>query len=281
MPLICRLVVICHENLQSTSILMPYLPLEIEELILDFLPELEDDGSHHVSKKCSLVCKAFLPICRKHIFGSIVLNDFSKVSPPTIHAFTRLLRESPEIADYIRNLDYSIRMTDFTSPSESIQESLKRISRLEYLTVWQNWSDVDWSNNPIRPALLHLLHLPTLTHFTVGMNDFVLSDLIPCINLKYLHIGNNMTLAAKNTFPAVLPALSIRLNEFIVGIRSIRSPGDIMTLCTALRPDGQPIIDFESLTKIKVDLEDPNECKASQELFRRCHVLTKAHISCM
>ena len=258
---------------------MPYLPLEIEELILNFLPELEDDGSHSVSKTCSLVCKAFLPICRKHIFGSIVLNDFSKVSPPTIHAFTRLLRESPEIADYIRNLNYNIRIADFTSQSESrsIQESLKRISRLESLTVWQDcWSNVDW-NNPIRPALLQLLHSPTLTHFTVDINRFVLSDLIPCVNLKYLHIGNNLTVAAKNTFPAVLPELSIQLNELVA---ATGSPGVIM-LCTARRPDGRPIIDFESLSKIKVNLEEINGSKVSQELFGRCPVLTKAHISCM
>ena len=251
------------------QILMPYLPLEIEELILNFLPELEDDGSHSVSKTCSLVCKAFLlPICRKHIFGSIVLNDyFNNVSSPTTCAFTRLLRESPEIADYIRNLNYNILIADFTSQSESrsIQESLKRISRLESLTVRQDcWSKIDW-NNPIRPALLQLLHSPTLTHFTVDINRFVLSDLIPCVNLKYLRIGYSLT------------ELSIQLDEFVA---TTGSPGVIM-LCTARRPDGRPIIDFESLSKIKVDLERHNGSKASQELFGRCPVLTKAHISCM
>ena len=255
---------------------MPYLPLEIEELILDFLHELEDDNSHSTLKTCSLVCQAFLPTCRKHIFGSIVLNDYNVVPRSTIHAFTRLLCETPEIADYIRNLDYNIRIKDLTN-SPSIQESLKRISKLEFLTVWRD-SNVDWSNNPIRPALLHLLHLPTLTHFTVGINKFVLSDLIPCVNLKYLRIGNNMTVAAQNTFPAVLPEVPIQLNEFVA---EIKSPEAIMKLCTVRRPDGQPIIDFESLSKIKVDVEEPSESKASQELFRRCHVLTKAHISCM
>ena len=260
----------------NLNILMPYLPLEIEELILDFLHKLEDDNSHSTLKTCSLVCQAFLPTCRKHIFGSIVLNkynDYNEVS----HGFTRLLCGTPEIADYVRNLEYTIGETDLTSPS--IQEPLKRINRLESLTVWQNSEpNVDWSDNPIRPTLLHLLHLPTLTHFTVGIKGFVLSDLIPCVNLKYLRIGNNMTVAAQNTFPAVLPEVPIQLNEFVA---EITSPEAIMKLCTVRRPDGQPIIDFESLSKIKVDLEEPNESKASQELFRRCHVLTKAHISCM
>ena len=66
-----------------------------------------------------------------------------------------------------------------TSPS--IQESLNRISRLKFLTVRHgNGARLDWSNSPIRPALLHLLHLPTLTRFNINdFDNFVISDLIP------------------------------------------------------------------------------------------------------
>ena len=251
------------------------LPLEIEETILDFLAEGDEgDEVHSVNlalKTCSLVCQAFLHTCRKHIFRRIVLR------PSTTHAFERLLRETPEIADYIRKVDYNIHIADLTSPS--IQDSLKRISRLEFLTIWyHNWPRIDWSNNIIRPALLHLLHLPTLTHFKVNnICDFVVSDLIPCVNLKYLDIGDNMTVAAKNTFPAAVPKHLIQLNEFVAGVGTSSA---IMKLCTARRPDGQPIIDFGSLSKITVDLKNPDEGEASQELFRRCHVLTYAHISC-
>ena len=120
-------------------------PLEIEEKILDLLAE--DDDGHSALKTCSLVCQAFLPLCRKHIFRSIAL-----VSSHNTHLFERLLRET-----------------------------LKRISRLESLTFHQSkLPKVDWSDNPIRPALLHLLHLPTLTHFTMtNINNFLVSDLIP------------------------------------------------------------------------------------------------------
>ena len=256
-------------------------PLEIEEIILDLLAE--DDKGHSVLKTCSLVCRAFLPNRRKHIFESIVLNRHDNnhyvISPPTSpsHAFERLLRETPEIADYIRKLDYNILTADLTS--SSIQESLKRISRLEFLSVrYENWPRLDWSNNPIRPTLLHLLHLPTLTHFKmVGMNDFIVSDLIPCVNHEYLDIGVYTTVAAETTLHA-LPALSensIQLNEFVARNRTSTT---VMKFCSARRPDGQPIIDFGSLTKITVTLDNPNE--ALQELFRRCHTLTNAHISC-
>ena len=184
---------------RHTVILMSTtFPLEIEEKILNFLA---DDEGHSALKTCSLVCQAFLPICRKHIFGSITLNKYARVNPfATTHAFERLLHETPEIADYIRKLDFRILAADLTSPS--IQESLKRISRLVSLKVW----DCTWSNNPIRPALLHLLHLPTLTHFKVTrVEEFVLSDLIPCVNLKYLDIGSCTSVAAEDTFPPTLP----------------------------------------------------------------------------
>jgi hypothetical protein len=85
-------------------------------------------------------------------------------------------------------------------------------------------------------------------------------------------------MAAENTFPPILPERSIQLNEFVSGFDT-----DIMKLYSARRPDGQPIIDFGSLSKLTVvmDLDFPNEnVEASRELFRRCHVLTNVDISC-
>ena len=255
--------------------LMP--PLEIKEMILDLLAE--DYEGYSALKTCSLVCQEFLPICRKHIFGSIVLTNDREFPSHSAHVFGCLLRKTPEIADYIRKLDYTISIRDLTSPL--IQESLKRISRLEFPAVLLDdfhGPRLDWSNNPIRPTLLHLLHLPTLTHFKVNyFSYFVVSDLIPCVNLKYLHIGNDMSAAAENTFPEILPVHPIRLNKFVIRYAS----ADVTTkLCTARRPDGQPIIDFGSLSEITVGIGYPDEVEASQELVRRCRFLTNVQINC-
>ena len=108
---------------------MPIFPLEIEEKILSFLGE--DDKHLSALKACSLVCQRFLSICRKYIFGWIALlrtND--------IHAFERFLGETPEIADYIRELDYNIQIAFENLTSPSIQETFKRISKLKSLTIW-------------------------------------------------------------------------------------------------------------------------------------------------
>ena len=246
-----------------------------EQKILDLLAE--DDNDHSALKACSLVCQTFLHICRKHIFGSITLDDNHAISHLATHALTLLLCERPEIADYIRKLDYTIEVGDLTSPS--IQESLQRISRLQCLMICHRSSpNLDWSNNPIRPVLLHLLHLPTLTHFEVtNIDNFVVSDLIPCVNLKYLSIGFHTTAATETTFPAALPEQSIQLNEFVAATRTADA---ITKLCKTRRPDGRPVVDFGSLSKMAVFLRKLNEGEALQELSRRCQVLTHVNISC-
>ena len=145
------------------------------------------------------------------------------------------------------------------------------------------WPDrqLDWSYNPIRLALLHLLHLPTITHFKLtGVEDFVVSDLIPCVNLKYLHIDYlSVTMADEHVFPSTLPEHSIQLNEFVVGIRM--SNVTSMKLCTARRPDSQPIVDFGCLSKIRIAIGVlPHDDEVLQELFKHCCVLTNVSITC-
>ncbi|KIM43732.1 hypothetical protein M413DRAFT_387613 [Hebeloma cylindrosporum] len=252
----------------STSI----LPLEIEQTILDLLAE--DDQHHSALKACSLACQAFLPTCRKHIFKIIVIKDHNA------EAFERLVHKRPEIADYIRDLDYTIGATGLTSLA-SIQESLKRISKLQFLAIRRShvslMPEFDWNNNPIRPALLHLLHLPTLVHFKVtNFSNFILSDLAPCVNLKYLHIDLHTSGAAETTFPESLPARPIQLNGFTAEWRSVAL---VTQLFRARLPDGQPLIDFGSLSKIKVTLESSHEGEALQELFRGCRNLAEVDIS--
>ena len=255
---------------RATSI----LPLEIDEIIIAFLAE--DDAKNSAVKACSLVCRAFLPLCRKHIFASIVLNR-PRSQSLTTRQLEQLLSRSPEIANYIQKLDYNIVIDDLAS--SSIQECLKHINRLQSLAIQQTLK-LDWSSNDLRPALLHLLHLPTLIHFKITEIDkFVASDLVPCVNLKTLEIGRytNLTATATDTILPTLPDCSIQLNEFISGTTNTTA---IMDICTAQRPNGQPVIDFSSLAKISVVIENDRDIKASQELFRRCKQLADVHISC-
>jgi len=85
-----------------------------------------------------------------------------------------------------------------------------------------------------------------------------------------------MTLVTETTFPAALPEHPIQLNEFVAMYRTSTA---IMKLCRARRPDGQPVIDFRSLSKISVVVGSRGEREASQELFSRCQALTDVEIS--
>ena len=198
-------------------------------------------------------------------------NRYRGTSTPIAHAFSGFLYERPKIADYIRKLDYPVEVADLTSPS--IQESLKRISRLEFLTIcYRDISRLYWSNKPIRPALLHLLHLPTLTYFCVtDINNFPVSDLIPCINLKYLDIAFYTTGETETAFSVAFPKQSIQLNEFVAERGSADA---IAKLCSTRRPYGEAVIDFGPLSKVTVALGEPDEVEASQELFRCCQLTT-------
>ena len=98
-------------------------PFEIEEQILHLL-----DKGHSALKTFSL-------LSAKHFFLTYMQETYlwSITLVGSTHAFERLLRETPEIADYIRKLDYSFQTEGtegLTSPS--IQEALKRISRREF-----------------------------------------------------------------------------------------------------------------------------------------------------
>ena len=254
-------------------------PPEIEEIIINCLAV--DDIWFSAMKTCSLVCKAFLHICRKHIYRYLIVNNGRRDGncPPHPHLcvssgdLENLLRETPEIADYIRGLTYDIPEEDLTN--ESIQESLKRISKLRDLHINYGCNSpldlsLDWSNNPLRPALLHLLHNPTLTHFGVNeCKNFVVSDFIPCTNLKSLDLQFE-SLVTVTTFPAAYPEHPAKLEVLYT-----HEPNLVITLSQASRPDGQPIIDFSSLGHITVFMERDLDCVGSIELFKDLDVLTE------
>lgn len=253
------------------------LPLEIEERIIDLLAE-DAEGLASV-KTCSLVCRAFLPFCRKHIFASVALNAGKHATPPsTTPTLERLLSTTPEIARCIRKLDYNVAVRDFTSPL--IQVCLKKISRLQYLRVQHHYRQkLDWSRNPLRPALLHLLHLPTLTHLRLfALDNFVLSDLLPCINLKNLEIERLTAVDwVDNTFSAAFRDHSVQLNHLSVGYRCSEA---VIKMCRAQRPDGRALFDFSFLTDISVALDQTDDIEALQKLFERCGYLINITISC-
>ncbi|KDR76487.1 hypothetical protein GALMADRAFT_267571 [Galerina marginata CBS 339.88] len=253
----------------------PNVPLDVVETIIDILAE--DDTNFLSVKASSLCCRAVLPFCRKHIYASIDLNHSRTMQPPspTTSMLEQLLLANPELADYIRKLDYRIIAEDFERPT--LHSALRLITRLQSLLIWPiylNRGYMFW-NNSLRPALLHLLHLPTLVHLSLlSIRQFAVSDLTPCVNLKTLKMLNTTTVDAAENFSSALPLKSIRLENLIV-----MDVGDsALELNKTRRSDGQFVIDLSDLVSVEVHLRQSQGLETAQELFKRCGSLTSVCI---
>ncbi|KAF8969233.1 hypothetical protein BDZ97DRAFT_1915577 [Flammula alnicola] len=262
---------------------MPAVPLDIVEVVFDILAF--DDEEFTSLKACSLICRAFLPLCRKHIFASIKIDaPYDHLSEPHqfpyIYLFRNLLTTTPEIADYIRELHFGIRYGD-EQYFIGLAEILKGCTRLSSLTLFHRYGKVDWKSLPlpVADALLCLINLPTLTSLELGgMQNFPISVLTPCIQLRHFRIEGLDNAEIDDTPPeaALLSVSSIRLEGYTFGFRSGIGTKKILE---ANRLDGQPLFDFTDLREFSGDCETIEDMNVALSILRRNHHLTAIHLS--
>ena len=92
-------------------------PLEVIEEIID---SLRDDSA--ALNACSQTCQSLLPLCRKYIFQTVVLQPRSQEAklrglPRYVTLFGNLLDSNSQIADYVQNLIYRMETPDFEDES--------------------------------------------------------------------------------------------------------------------------------------------------------------------
>jgi hypothetical protein len=259
---------------------MPFLPIEIINEIINILAQ--DDPSLFSTKACALVCNEFHHLCRKHIFSSIDLNHtfarslmpYTRATKATTRMLQQLLDTSPEIGDHIHNLTYDITSDDIGNGS--LLETFKKITRLKFFSVWDfNTPRLQWDNNPLRPALLHLLHLPTLIGFRIlAFENFLVSDLTPCINLEHLKF-ERLTVFDDPSLASNLPKNSIRIRNISAGLKSASV---IMKMCTMLCADGKPFFDFSWVNDLTIKIHRQNDVQATLNLLSRCRKLISISI---
>jgi hypothetical protein len=78
------------------------LPLGILAYIIDLLAD-GDDGDIKSLQTLSQACKSMVPLCRKHLFSSLRLRSKSESE-----CFSDLLSKNPDIARYVRSLNYAV-----------------------------------------------------------------------------------------------------------------------------------------------------------------------------
>ncbi|KAF8204602.1 hypothetical protein BJ912DRAFT_1036711 [Pholiota molesta] len=183
----------------------------------------------------------------------------------------QLLNMTPELADYIRNLVYNVTSDDLGNGS--LVETFKKITRLKSFGVESHHSRLprlQWGNNSLRPALLHLLHLPTLISFKMlFIDNFLFSDLAPCVNLKQLKFVH-LALSDDEISTSNPPKKSIRLHDISAGLKSDAA---VKKMCAMHCVDGKPFINFSCVNKLTVRLHKPTEVQASLDLLSRCKKL--------
>ncbi|KAJ7909239.1 hypothetical protein B0H13DRAFT_2661537 [Mycena leptocephala] len=140
----------------AASRCVPQVPQEIIDAIINNV-DSEDMASF---KACSLVCWAFVPASRTHIFRTIslaMLND----APHKLYA---MLQRSPHIVLYVRDLEIH-RSHDpnlWMQPSSPLVTVLSMLSHLEQFSIFGYWGD--WLNVPSSLALgiLRVISLASL-----------------------------------------------------------------------------------------------------------------------
>ncbi|OCH90371.1 hypothetical protein OBBRIDRAFT_825968 [Obba rivulosa] len=132
----------------------PKLAPELFDIVIDFL---HDD--HVTLHNCSLTCRAWLPSCRFHLFRSVS----TPAEGGSLHALNRLIKRSPYISQYIKELSVELSVESEILPFVSIAGHLEAV---EVLDIKYNSSTLE----KIRPADLTGIE-PVRTLKMSGLTD--------------------------------------------------------------------------------------------------------------
>ena len=259
----------------------PVLPFDITALIIDVVGENEDTD---LLKELALVSHSFLHICSKHLFAAIELDD---AYPFSKRGFVKLLKSRPEVVKYIRKLSYKLGDNDpsFVDgdrlPSSMLPNFLRSIPHLNCLIITTSGSiwTLDWKrlDSSLTPALLHLMHLPTINRIDLSyIENFPLSSFIPCVNLLRLDIFYLIHAheVDGDTFEIVLSEVIPKLREF----STIGSSLLTMKLLHSKMQDGRPAFNPMNLRRLTLYLGDFEDNSSIRYLLQNAKSLEELRL---
>ncbi|KAJ7062051.1 hypothetical protein C8F01DRAFT_1230543 [Mycena amicta] len=154
---------------------VPQVPQEIIDTIVD---NIDDMASF---KACSLVCWAFVPASRTHLFRTICL-DMLNDAP---HKLFAILARNPHLEVYIRDITiYRSCSTDLWmqsgSPLPALLSMLNHVERFSILGCWGDWKNVPHGlagaiHRVISLRTLDRLHLLTASNVPAAILNSALS----------------------------------------------------------------------------------------------------------
>src|ERR1700722_9015390 len=156
----------------------PALPTEIQDYILDFLHD-----SRPTLKTCALVCRAWVPTSRYHLFFNITLQYVSRARS------LKMLLENPNCT--IQSCAHLLACLDDTPTTMDVAHVLRCLSPSSLII--QRWSDSDQQTLATFPPFPSIEHL---TLHVVRLRDMArLFVIFP--NVRELCINNSSSTSSK------------------------------------------------------------------------------------
>ncbi len=248
------------------------------DILATFADQLALDRDSEVAEKklasiaalraLSQTCKPMVPMCRRHLFSSLVLSGPEKAKYQNL---MKLLQEKPDIASYVRELQY--RLTSRPSEYEDgILEALLRHSTLAGISsplrrislASFSYPKIGWSSQTAttRHLLISLIQLPTITELLFsGVKEFPVNELAPCGSLRHLQlhdmldfaldVGNASPSSCQIPTPLSLD-FSMTSSTILANTMGLKGPEKV---ANTLRP----IIDFSLVQEATFAVCDPPE----------------------
>jgi hypothetical protein len=233
------------------------LPLDILLYIIEFLGE--DDGDIKSLQVLSQACKSMVPLCRKYLFSSLCFSDRSKSEQ-----FSNLLSKDPDIARYVKSLNYGI-YNPVSDYDLNVLEVLKKRSPLQSIEL--SSPGLDWNDFPesIRSSLVSLIQLPTVAHLSIySIKWFPAMALSGCSNLIDLQL-REIELAPPEVNQVIsrckIPTpVSLYIDQRTYGLATLFNS-------TTLHAVG-PIVDFSRLQRVEFDVGSRGDFEQVIELIK-------------
>lgn len=257
------------------------IPIDVGAYIVDSLASGEN--GHKYVKACALVCRAFLPLCRKHIFRSVTINK-PYSSSPRLHHARALFAANPILSQCVKKLDFCIWPEDFTSPD--FVPTLDYFVTVQSLNLWYHGIDkLNWQQLPrhVYQTFVRLLHLPTLVSLKLrNITNVPIIDLVPCTNLSHLSIEqveplvhDGSTQVHSDLFKKTLYCPSICIQEYAFGVCSTAWTNAMLH---STRPDGMSTFNFSGLKRFSAQCDAEDDLAATRSLLARAEGLEAVHL---
>ncbi|KAF9473819.1 hypothetical protein BDN70DRAFT_997444 [Pholiota conissans] len=257
---------------------MTILPFDIIEKILEIIALELDDPSLSTINMCSLVCHDWLPMCRKHIFASVILHapvalDSSSFRRRiTVQALHKQLNTSPNIGHYVRDLLCVVAAdTDSHFDDPAFINAFKMLPRLQSFRL--DAGDIEW--NHIRSSFLQIFNISTFSAlFVVGIKNLIPADLALCKSLEKLLLRR--TTFSTSHSESDTPRIPLRIRYLYVENWSI---AEVVNLCDLRCMDETAFLDLSKLIFLSMEISSLNKVDSARALLHTCEHLESLEIN--